>query len=45
MISDIPKATQKLSDILSERYTYGDLRTRDKISKEKRSLRNLIKEM
>lgn len=45
MISDIPKATQKLSDILSERYTYDDLRTRDKISKEKRSLRALIKEM
>lgn len=45
MISDIPKATQKLSDILRERYTYDDLRARDKISKEKRSLRNLIKEM
>ena len=45
MISDIPKVTQKLSDILSERYTYDDLRARDKISKEKRSLRNLIKEM
>lgn len=45
MISDIPKASQKLSDILSERYTYDDLKTRDKISKEKRSLRNLIKEM
>lgn len=45
MIGDIPKATQKISDILSERYTYDDLRTRDKISKEKRSLRNLIKEM
>lgn len=45
MISDIPKAAQKLSDILSERYTYDDLRSRDKISKEKRSLRNLIKEM
>ena len=45
MISDIPKVTQKHSDILSERYTYDDLRTRDKISKEKRSLRNLIKEM
>ncbi len=45
MISDIPKAIQKLSDILSERYTYDDLRARDKISKEKRSLRNLIKEM
>lgn len=45
MISDIPQATQKLSDILSEKYTYDDLRTRDKISKERRSLRNLIKEM
>lgn len=45
MISDIPKAEQKLSDILNERYTYDDLRIRDKISKEKRSLRNLIKEM
>ncbi len=45
MISDIPKASQKLSDILSEKYTYDDLRTRDKISREKRSLRNLIKEM
>ena len=45
MISDIPKANQKLSDILSKRYTYDDLRTRDKISKEKRTLRNLIKEM
>lgn len=45
MISDIPAADQKLSDILSEKYTYSDLRTRDKISKEKRSLRNLIKEM
>ncbi len=45
MISDIPNATQKLSDILSEKYTYDDLRSRDKISKEKRSLRNLIKEM
>lgn len=45
MISDIPKASQKLSDILNEKYTYDDLRSRDKISKEKRSLRNLIKEM
>lgn len=45
MISDIPQANQKLSEILSEKYTYDDLRSRDKISKEKRSLRNLIKEM
>ena len=45
MISDIPKNGQKLSDILSEKFTYDDLKSRDKISKEKRSLRNLIKEM
>lgn len=45
MISDIPKASQKLSDILNEKYTYKDLKARDKISKEKRTLKNLIKEM
>jgi len=44
-ITDIPKATQKLSEILNERYTYSDLRKHDKISVEKRSLRDLIKEM
>lgn len=44
-ISDIPKATQKLSDILNEKYTYADLRRIDKISTQKKSLRALIKEM
>lgn len=44
-ISDIPKATQKLSDILNEKYTYNDLRRVDKISTQKKSLRALIKEM
>lgn len=44
-ISDIPKATQKLSDILNEKYTYDDLRRVDKISTQKKSLRALIKEM
>ena len=44
-ISDIPKATQKLSDILDEKYTYDDLRRVDKISTQKKSLRSLIKEM
>lgn len=44
-ISDIPKANQKLSDILNEQFIYDDLRKIDKISKEKRSLRNLIQEM
>lgn len=45
MISDIPQADRKLSDVYSEKYTYTDLKTRDKLSKEKRSLKNLIKEM
>lgn len=44
-ISDIPKANQKLSDIINERYTYADLKRIDKISTQKRSLRALIKEM
>lgn len=44
-ISDIPKATQKLSDIISEKFTYEDLKKKDKISTQKKSLRSLIKEM
>ena len=44
-ISDIPKASQKLSDIVNEQYTYEDLKRIDKISTQKRSLRALIKEM
>ena len=44
-ISDIPKATEKLSDIFNEKYTYEDLKKKDKISTERRSLRTLIKEM
>lgn len=44
-ISDIPDVNQKLSDILNEKFTYDDLREKDKISKEKRTLRNLIQEM
>lgn len=44
-ISDIPKATQKLSDIIGEHRNYEWLRAHDKISHEKRSLRSLIKEM
>ncbi len=44
-ITDIPKVTQKLSDILNEKFTYEDLKAKDKISTEKRALRALIKEM
>ena len=44
-ISDIPKASQKLSDIVGVRRDYQWLNDNDKISNEKRSLRALIKEM
>jgi type I restriction enzyme M protein len=44
-ISDIPRATEKLSDILNERINYEELKRRDKIAKEKRSLRDLIIEI
>ena len=44
-ITDIPKSTQKLSDILNEQFTYADLIEKDKISTERRSLRSIIKEM
>ncbi|MDR1979484.1 MAG: N-6 DNA methylase [Synergistaceae bacterium] len=44
-ITDIPKASQKLSDIINERFTIDDLRRVDKIANEKRSLRSIIEEM
>lgn len=44
-ISDIPKATQKLSDIINEKFTYEDLKRKDKLSTQKISLRSLIREM
>jgi len=44
-LSDIPKASEKLGDILNERITYDELKERDKIAKERRSLRDLIIEI
>ncbi|MCL2883959.1 MAG: N-6 DNA methylase [Oscillospiraceae bacterium] len=44
-LSDIPQASEKLSDILNERITYADLKELDKIANEKRSLRDLIIEI
>lgn len=44
-ITTIPNADQKLSDILNEKFTFDDLKTIDKISVERRSLRSLIKEI
>ncbi len=44
-LSAIPKASEKLSDILTERWTIGDLIKKDKLVTEKKSLKDLILEM
>ena len=44
-IPAIPKATEKLSDILSERWTIGDLIKKDKLVTQKKSLKDLVLEM
>ncbi|SFP93557.1 type I restriction enzyme HsdR N-terminal domain-containing protein [Parafilimonas terrae] len=44
-ITDIPSATQKLSDILNERFSIDDLIKKDKLVNEKKSLKDLILEM
>jgi type I restriction enzyme M protein len=44
-ISDIPKSSEKLSDILSERWTMKDLVRKDKLVNERKSLKDLILEM
>ena len=44
-ITDIPKANQSLNDILSERFTLKDLIIKDKVSNERKSLKDIILEM
>lgn len=44
-IPNIPKETQKLKDILTERWTIDDLIAKDKLVTEKKSLKDLIEEM
>jgi type I restriction enzyme M protein len=44
-IPGIPKATEKLSDILSKRWTLDDLVKRDKLVNERKSLKGLVLEM
>lgn len=44
-ITDIPKSSQTLKDILSERFTLKDLITKDKIANERKSLKDIILEM
>ncbi|MDO4720709.1 MAG: N-6 DNA methylase [Peptostreptococcaceae bacterium] len=44
-LPNIPKFTEKLSDILSERWTIQDLVEKDKLFTEKKNLKDLILEM
>ncbi len=44
-IPNIPKVTEKLSDILTERWTIDDLVKKDKLVNERKSLKDLILEM
>jgi len=44
-IPNIPRADQKLSDILEERWTIEDLINKDKLLSERKSLKDLILEM
>lgn len=44
-ITNIPTASQSLSDILTERWTIDDLVKKDKLVNEKKSLKDLILEM
>ena len=44
-ITDVPKATQELKDILSERFTLKDLVVKDKLANERKSLKDIILEM
>ena len=44
-IPHIPKSSEKLSDVLSERWLMNDLVVKDKLLTEKKSLKGLIEEM
>lgn len=44
-ITDIPSYTEKLADVISERFTYEDLKKIDKLQVEKKSLKDLILEI
>ncbi len=44
-ITDLPKASQSLEDILGERFTLKDLIVKDKIANERKSLKDIILEL
>ena len=44
-LSDIPKANETIDDVKNEKFTYLDLMQRDRLSEERKSLKDLIQEM
>ena len=44
-ITDIPNVNQSLADILKERFTLKDLIIKDKVANERKSLKEIIREM
>ena len=44
-ITDIPKVSQSLKEIISERFTLKNLLIKDKIANERKSLKNIIEEL
>ncbi|PIZ86741.1 SAM-dependent methyltransferase [Candidatus Nomurabacteria bacterium CG_4_10_14_0_2_um_filter_30_12] len=44
-LSDIPKANETIDDVKNERFTYLELMVKDRLTEERKSLKDLIQEM
>lgn len=44
-LSDIPKSTETIDDIKNEKFTYLELMQKDRLSEERKSLKDLIREI
>lgn len=44
-LSDIPKANETIDDVKNERFTYLELMMKDRLTEERKSLKDLIQEM
>lgn len=44
-LSNIPKANEKIDDVKNEKFTYLELMIKDKLTEERKSLKDLIQEM
>lgn len=44
-LPDIPKANEKIEDVKNERFTYLELMKKDRLTEERKSLKDLIQEM